>query len=685
MMTRRSGDKLSTGDTINTELKDFENDKTIQCPFVALNGPDYIQRDGTQGIWLSYCNLHWDNLLNSQDGVQMIYDNDNVKICTNNNPTYKDLFVNCDDGRPIDTDAVFDLGDNKGEVIKSQPSPKRQAGTTPKPSTPGGKISAYDAQRAQQAGVLGYDPTPAVVKKKQVNVQNNLNVKTPYNYYDQGFPMRRLHSEERLINKTLKLQNSLIQAPYNIPETYITPNPSKRKFRNHLYEKNTAPPFIDFGQEELVKALEVIDTTKDYKEALENIYYIRMIIYKSTFNKEKYNYEITEDVADQISEMLGAYMYDIDRIELILSYLFDFDSRDLTVDFRYFGFKPTSSAKKSKDKGFSDEANAMLKELAKPIEKEVTVMVKPTDDDTGFPLNSGRVEVKVKPRDINEEKEYLMKKYENQNNANMQDLIEKSKGERTCKSQSVKADAEQLLAGRGFNPEEIKNVLKGFEYMSNSEACVVETYLEEVRKKEKPQNPSTTCGKTAQQLAQISNKITTDKKWLPYEASNKIAECSRDCKTFDSCIDSITVKSNSITPLNTNVNPLAAAAAAAAAGAARVPPATTKSVTLNFKVNGVDKNLTLINVPTTNTVSTDIWKSRLESFLNKIYTKANLKTDYTTGINADSVITKLIERTDYSRVKTYYEGILEATDDNKMNQLVDKYKIENSGKVKYTP
>lgn len=415
-------------------------DSWRRCPDMAVEGP--VLNDGRK--FKRYCDRHWQQLLAStgNNGVYILNpatdEPNQVDVCVDPDATNFDdnLFVNCKDrNQRFPLHVVFNADENTDNLIdKRAPSPKRQArASSPKPGTP---VAQQRAQQALQASVLGQNVIPSVVGnialyQGQVNDQRqNVTdgfVKRSPDFYDKGFPIRKLYEKEKSINKTFMVQDSLIQAPYNIPETYIPPDPRKRKFRNHLYEKNTAPPFMDFSRKELVDSLETIDTTKDYKEALEHIYYVKMMIGASKFN-EKYNYEITEDVADQIAEMLGAYMYDMDRIELVLSYLFDYDSRDLTVDFRYFGFKPTSSGKKGK---FKDDALVMLQELTKPIDTTVQVMVKPeASDGSGAPADtkSKSVTVPVKPRDINEEKEYLMRKYEARIDANMEALIKTARG-----------------------------------------------------------------------------------------------------------------------------------------------------------------------------------------------------------------------------------------------------------------
>ena len=459
-------------------------DSWIRCPNQATEGP--VLTNGLK--FKRYCDRHWNILLESTGnvGVYTLKPNgepNEVDICIDPDAKSFDdnLFVNCKDRKQkFELFEVFNADEVTDDLIdRKAPSPKRQTGI----SKPGSPIAAETGRQGIIDGVLqgtgvGRIQTQTVQdqpKRVISSVKGGL-FKDPlpiYGQFDKSYPWRGSY-ETKLEGDKVRRTDALVQKPYMTPVK--TADPRKRKFRNHLYEKNTAPPFIDFSSDKLVDSLEVIDTTKDYKEALEHIYYLKMIIDKSTLNKE-YNYEITEDVADQVAEMLGAYMYDMDRIELVLAYLFDFDSRDLTVDFRYFGFKPTSKATKNK---LNKEGTDSLKQLARPIQTGGPVRVKSIDIDTGFPANTDKIDEKlIKPLDINEEKEYLMKKYETNNQyANMQDLIKMN--EPKCSDEIVKNELKCILRDKGVR--DVDKVLKELEDQATKDkVCIVNEYRKIVK------------------------------------------------------------------------------------------------------------------------------------------------------------------------------------------------------------
>jgi hypothetical protein len=105
------------------------------------------------------------------------------------------------------------------------------------------------------------------------------------------------------------------------------------------------PPYINFlNNEGIVNAMEILDRTKDAKEGLEQIAIIKNTIKFDPKNKG-YNYNVTEGVVDKVAAKFARYMFDADRIELLLTFMFYYDSRDLSQKLSFYGFK-TGSAKR---------------------------------------------------------------------------------------------------------------------------------------------------------------------------------------------------------------------------------------------------------------------------------------------------------------------------------------------------
>ena len=107
--------------------------------------------------------------------------------------------------------------------------------------------------------------------------------------------------------------------------------------------RNTAPNFTT--EEGSVKLLFIIDETDDVNEAIVNLRKFKLIVFAADMNttNKPDDFEerarVTEDIVDKTAEILSEYMNNPMRIELVLSFLYDYDTRDLDVDFGYFGFR----------------------------------------------------------------------------------------------------------------------------------------------------------------------------------------------------------------------------------------------------------------------------------------------------------------------------------------------------------
>lgn len=111
--------------------------------------------------------------------------------------------------------------------------------------------------------------------------------------------------------------------------------------------RNTAPNFTT--EEGSVKLLFIIDETDDVNEAIANLRKFKLIVFAADMNttNKPDDFEerarVTEDIVNKTAEILSEYMNNPMRIELVLSFLYDYDTRDLDVDFGYFGFRNPKS------------------------------------------------------------------------------------------------------------------------------------------------------------------------------------------------------------------------------------------------------------------------------------------------------------------------------------------------------
>jgi hypothetical protein len=121
---------------------------------------------------------------------------------------------------------------------------------------------------------------------------------------------------------------------------------NKRNIRGR-YEivRSDIAPYIRINTS-IVEALEILDNTYDLMEALDKIGFIRDTIKNHPKNieiaekkkKDQSMWSVEDSVINYIAEKFAPYVNDSDRIELLLSYIFDYDRRDLTKNFKFYGF-----------------------------------------------------------------------------------------------------------------------------------------------------------------------------------------------------------------------------------------------------------------------------------------------------------------------------------------------------------
>jgi hypothetical protein len=130
------------------------------------------------------------------------------------------------------------------------------------------------------------------------------------------------------------------------PDNYFTEGPDRKKKRRNRprpdVKRNCVPPHIDLKSTGIPAKLEKLDDTKSLNDAFEMMSAIRSTIEMNNEDEEKdkkYNWSVDEQVVDMVAEKFARYMYNPDRIELLLSYIFDYETRDLTQKLSYYGFK----------------------------------------------------------------------------------------------------------------------------------------------------------------------------------------------------------------------------------------------------------------------------------------------------------------------------------------------------------
>ena len=104
---------------------------------------------------------------------------------------------------------------------------------------------------------------------------------------------------------------------------------------------NKLPDFFknDDNIKSCERELEIIDTTRNVTLALRTL---KSIMNKIEGNKEEFvspeKYTVTQRIVNEAAKKLGKYMYDERRIEMVVTFLFDFEDRDLFNPLRYYGF-----------------------------------------------------------------------------------------------------------------------------------------------------------------------------------------------------------------------------------------------------------------------------------------------------------------------------------------------------------
>lgn len=297
-----------------------------------------------------FCDAHFKNLQladqnKSKSGVGVKRkDNNVVEVCLDGSPE-QNRVIECD--QLVQTYRPGSPRPMSPRAPSPRPGSPYIYGNSPKVSSPVISTLQYYSQKPQSPRLLYQTPQPQVVyqnpqvqvgqpqiiyKSYNDNILDNLLQKKPgCNDIETGHECEE-DEEDRFVTGRDPRKKRMIRSAPDV-------------------ERNCNPPFIDFKHNEhIVECLEILDRSKDVKEGLDCINDIINIVEKHPKNKS-YNYNVTEVVVDKVAAQLARYMFDADRIELLLTFMFDYESRDLTQKMSFYGFK--------KDYGFKVGNNSI--------------------------------------------------------------------------------------------------------------------------------------------------------------------------------------------------------------------------------------------------------------------------------------------------------------------------------------
>jgi len=362
----------------------FITTSTTEKP--CQNEAEYgLYRNPDGEVIKSYCQLHWDNLLLKSKGQPLVridvskfkdgyYFNEFQHMsqyfggpCMNNDIKNEngncEVLIQCD--KDVDKydnpDVAYGSSDQCRYVGKeadpkkykpisptfhmgmSPTSPGRRTGpplifpgiyNPPVPSSPFRPVSprrspmifkpvSYGSTVHKAEQPLEY-PTPKTTSSTYTGPSKSFEIKT---------------DTDKMTRKDIKDYNSISD------EGIITSKPYKLiRGRFDIIRKDVAPKFRI--TETMVLNLQELEETTDLQVALKNINFIRDSIEISnkdnSFGDSKETSEgkrwsVEETVINYIAEKFSPYISG-PRLELLLSYIFDYDRRDLTKPFIFYGF-----------------------------------------------------------------------------------------------------------------------------------------------------------------------------------------------------------------------------------------------------------------------------------------------------------------------------------------------------------
>ncbi len=304
----------------------------------------------TEGEWpqTSLCQSHWGELNKSDvkdgdggKGFDTVYEYNkkNVGLCRDK--SRKNFKVG-----NVDVSEYYFCDPNNSdrnkyldECLVDVPASPRLSPASPRPGSPRPLATAYGASLSPTMRTSGghvftcVKPTNRIEEfKKQLKKKDKSN------------------DEEESSSESETESSSESEAEEEVEESK-----SKRRIRNRL------PPDLNdmiqdkkpyYSLKDLEKHLRVIDTTRNSFEALQEIQAVMNDIDKqlkkddsSRTANTKYTYTVKEKVVNEVAKDLSKYMDNPDRIELVLIFLFDYESRDLFEQMKFYGFSNDNGRK----------------------------------------------------------------------------------------------------------------------------------------------------------------------------------------------------------------------------------------------------------------------------------------------------------------------------------------------------
>lgn len=362
----------------------FESANSIkQCKNEAEhpNKQDVKQYKIEGGMEMRYCEAHWQNLVNCgafpciytkfenekhskvvgcpyTSGNQIIEGQCDYEILSGklkksdrgkNNLKYKDLAMVSPVSSPrlVSSKAVTPRASTPRSVSPKPPSPR------PKPASPRTKLPALKP--------MGSFEEETRVKEAKMKREKDEESESDTDDFEDA--------KSEASESDIEASESEMSESDDGGDEFIVPKREKRKhtslrslpsktrkrmprvFPVEMRESEIPGFFLRKPARNFVKTLNLIDSSQnleDVKSAVklivDEIRYYHTNTKLSDKNKKPYSFNVEENVVTEFSKIMARYMFNPLRVELLMSYMFDYESRDLTLTFSYFGFRGLGSS-----------------------------------------------------------------------------------------------------------------------------------------------------------------------------------------------------------------------------------------------------------------------------------------------------------------------------------------------------
>ena len=311
--------------------------------------PDNAQSSAKEWPKSSLCPGHWTALKNSDvkkgdggKGFDTIYkyDGEDVGLCRDESRKsvkvektgeYVSEYYFCNPSKS-DVDSKLD------ECRLDIPSSPRSPASSPRPGSPRPLSVAYGASLSPITSSRGGRVYTCRTPENLINKFKN------------EYKEKKEESESSSESETESSSESEAEEEVEDMEFSKSKKKSYSLFRSRLPPElageitDKEPKLIDNVLKSNSKILMSIDTTRDVKLALQHIKTIQKNIATAgelqddKYINQKYSYIVSETVVNKVAKKLGKYMDNPDRIELVLIFLFDYESRDLFEQMKFYGF-----------------------------------------------------------------------------------------------------------------------------------------------------------------------------------------------------------------------------------------------------------------------------------------------------------------------------------------------------------